>query len=84
VLYNFTGEHITSYTAASVGRNLYRYKYSTVTAGVAYQLRPAVNLTLDVSNLYNEPQANYRGIPDQMQSTVINGTTISFGVNGRF
>jgi iron complex outermembrane recepter protein len=84
VLYNYAGAHITSYTAASVGRNLYRDKFATINAGVAYQYSPAVNFTIDVGNLTNEPQRFYRGIPDQMQSTIINGTTITFGVNGRF
>ncbi|WP_414660349.1 TonB-dependent receptor [Horticoccus sp. 23ND18S-11] len=84
VLYNYTGDYITAFTAASVGRNLYRYKYSTVTAGVAYQYRPWLQFTADVANLFNEPQAQYRGIPDQMANTIINGTTITLGVNGRF
>ena len=84
VLYNYTGNYITNYTAASVGRNLYRYSYKTLTAGVAYQYRPSLSFTVDVGNLTNEPQRFYRGIPDQMQSTIINGTTITFGMNGRF
>ena len=84
VLYNYTGDYITAFTAASVGRNLYRYSYSTVTAGVAYQYRPWLQFTADVANLFNEPQSQYRGIPDQMANTIINGTTITLGVNGRF
>ena len=40
--------------------------------------------TVDVSNLTNEPQRWYRGIPSQMQQTIINGSTNTFGVNGRF
>jgi hypothetical protein len=37
-----------------------------------------------VSNLTNEPQAFYRGIPDQMERTIINGTSITLGITGRF
>ena len=84
LLYNYTGRYITSYSAGSVGRNIYRYKYAVLNVGVAYQLRPSLQLTLDLANLGNEPQAFYRGIPDQMQNTIINGTTWTFGVNGRF
>ncbi|MBI5766497.1 MAG: TonB-dependent receptor [Verrucomicrobia bacterium] len=84
ILYNVTGSYITSYTAASLGRNLYRYKYEVINLGAAYQLRPWLQLTVDLANLGNEPQRIYRGIPDQMQSTIINGTTWTFGVNGRF
>ncbi|MDO8544034.1 MAG: TonB-dependent receptor [Opitutaceae bacterium] len=84
VLYNFTGSYITSYSAASVGRNVYRYKYDTINLGVGYQWRPSLAFTIDVANLGNEAQRWYRGIPDQMQQTIINGSTITFGVNGRF
>ncbi len=84
LLYNFTGDYITSYTAASVGRNLYRFKYESVTAGVSWQVRPSLQLTLDVANLFNEPQQFYRGIRTQMQNTIINGTTVTAGINGRF
>lgn len=84
LLYNFTGSYITNFTAATVGRNLYRYKYATLTAGVAYQYRPSLSFTVDVGNLTNEPQRLYRGNPSQMSTTILNGTTITFGVNGRF
>ncbi len=81
---NYTGDYITSFTAASVGRNLYRMKRSLTNLGLAYQVRPSLTLTCDVANLYNEPEAFYRGIRDQMASTNIPGTSITLGVNGRF
>jgi TonB-dependent receptor len=84
VLVNHTGDYITSYSAASAGRNLYRFERTVVNLGFGYQVRPALQVTCDVTNLFNEPQAFYRGIPDQMQSTVILGTTITVGVSGRF
>jgi TonB-dependent receptor len=81
---NYTGTFTSSYSAANLGRNLYVMKRTIVNFGVAYQIRPAVTLSLDVGNVFNEPQVAYRGIPDQMQYTVLNGTTLTFGVNGRF
>ncbi len=84
ILYNFTGSYITAFTAATPGRNLYRFKYATVTAGMSYQVRPNLQLTLDAGNLTNEPQSFYRGVTTQMQNTILNGTTLTFGVNGRF
>jgi iron complex outermembrane recepter protein len=84
VLVNYTGDYISSYSAASVGRNLYVLKRTTTNLGLEYQLRPWLRLTCDVSNLFNEPQAFYRGIPDQMQSVIITGTLVTFGVAGRF
>lgn len=84
VLYNYTGSYIVEYSSASVGRNRYRQKFKTVHLGAAYQLRPAVTLTCDVANLTNTPQVWYRGVPGQMQSTIINGIAVSAGVTGRF
>ena len=84
VLYNFTGEHITSYNATSPALNLYRQSNKTVNFGMAYQVRPALNLSLDVANLFNEPQVLYRGFKDRTQRTLYNFVTITAGVNGRF
>ncbi|MBL9213730.1 MAG: TonB-dependent receptor [Opitutaceae bacterium] len=84
VLVNYTGAYINAYTAASVGRNQYRYERTIVNLGLSYQLTPALSFNCDVSNLFNEPVAFYRGIPDQMERTLITGTTINFGVSGRF
>lgn len=84
LLYNFTGSYISAFTAATPGRNLYRFQYATVNAGVSYQLRPNLQLTLDAANLTNEPQSLYRGVRSQMQNTILNGTSLTFGVNGRF
>jgi TonB-dependent receptor len=84
LLYNFNGSYITAFTAATPGRNLYRFQYATVNAGVSYQVRPNLQLTLDAANLTNEPQSLYRGVRSQMQNTILNGTSLTFGVNGRF
>ena len=65
-------------------RNLSRFERTIVNAGVAYHFRPWMNLTFDVGNIFNEPEARYRGYPYRMQSTNIPGTTITMGVNGRF
>ncbi len=84
LLYNFTGEHITSYNATSPALNLYRRSNKTVNFGMAYQVRPALNLSLDVANLFNEPQVLYRGFKDRTERTLYNFVTITAGVNGRF
>jgi hypothetical protein len=55
-----------------------------VNLGLAYQLSPALSLTCDIDNLFNEKQRLYRRIPDQMQRTNMTGTTITLGVSGRF
>jgi TonB-dependent receptor len=84
LLYNYTSDYILAFTAASLGRNQYRLKREIVNLGVSYQLNPRLSLTADVSNLFNEPVTQYRGIKDQMERTLIHGVTINFGVSGRF
>jgi iron complex outermembrane recepter protein len=84
VLWNYVGSYITSYSAASVGRNVYRFSRVLTNVGFAYQLRPSLSFTCDINNITNEPQRLYRGIPDQVQNHIIQGTSITMGVSGRF
>lgn len=84
VIANYTSAYINSYSAGSLGRNRYRYARTVVNTGIDYRLRSGVTLALDVDNIFNEPQRFYRGTPDQMQQTYINGVTLTFGVSGRF
>jgi hypothetical protein len=48
------------------------------------QMRPYLSLTCDVANLTNAHQVQYRGIPDQMALDRNSGTTVTFGISGRF
>ena len=84
VLYNRTSDYIAGYDATNPGRNSYRQELKTVNFGVAYLVRQSVSLNIDVSNVFNAPQVLYRGIRSQMQTTIINGVAINFGVSGRF
>lgn len=84
VLASYTGDYLQSYSATAAWRNLYRFKRTIVNLGLSYQIRPALSLTCDVSNLFNEPQALYLGSKDRTQSTIINGTTLTAGLSGRF
>jgi len=81
---NRTGEFINAFTQGSPARNQYTRARTTVNAGIAYQWRPAVSFSLDVQNVFNAPQQFYRGNADQMSEYRIPGTTITFGVSGRF
>ncbi len=84
LLYNYTGDYIDTYNAAFPGRNYFRFPFRTVNVGVSYQLRPTLSLTADVANLFNENQRLYRGDRSQMARTIINGTTVTLGMSGRF
>ena len=84
ILLNYNGTGLTSYNAANPALNLYRKKRTTTSIGVSYQFRPALSVTLDADNVFNEPQVHYRGIPDRIQRTVLNGVTVTGGIMGRF
>jgi iron complex outermembrane recepter protein len=84
ILYNFIGEHITSYSATSPALNLYRFDRKTVHLGFAYKVRPSVSFTLDIANLFNEPQKLYQGLPNRTQDVMITFVTVTAGVTGRF
>jgi len=84
VVANRTGEYIRAFTAASPARNLYTRERTIVNAGIAYQWKPELSFSVDVNNLFNEPQVWYRGLADRMSETRIAGITITFGVSGRF
>jgi len=84
LLYNRTSDHIVSYDATNPARNSYRQELRTLNFGVAYVLRPAVSLNIDISNLFNAPQVLYRGVSSQMQTTIINGVAVNVGLSGRF
>jgi iron complex outermembrane recepter protein len=81
---NYTGGYLTALNTANPPLNLYRNERTIVNAGVAYRFRPTLSFSVDVNNLFNEHQSFYRGYPDRMQRTIIPGTTITFGVSGRF
>ena len=80
---NYIGTHITGFNVAA-HRSVFRFSRTITNAGIACHFRPWAAFTLDVSNLFNEPEAFYRGSADRIQAYNIAGTTITMGVNGRF
>ena len=84
VLYNFTGEYITSLNTTNPALSQYRYSMKTVNVGVGYQYRPALNFSVDVANLLNEPQEWYVGYKNRLRRHIENFVTVTVGMNGRF
>jgi TonB-dependent receptor len=84
LLYNFTGEYITSFNATNPGLSIYRYSMKTLNVGFGYQYKSGLGLTLDISNLFNEPQEFYMGTKERFRQNITNFVTIAVGVNGRF
>ena len=85
VSYNYTSESIrNSYNVGAPSRNQYMKPRDMVNVNLRYQLRSNLTATVGVANLFNEPQIYYRGIADQLETFLIQGTTITAGIEGRF
>ena len=85
ILYNYTSLNIRgNYNFAQPSRNVFMQPRETVNLGVSYQVRPDLRVSLDIQNLFNEPQQYYRGIPDQLQQQRIQPTKITMGMQGQF
>jgi TonB-dependent receptor len=84
VLYNYTGENITTFNATNPAMNVYRFPMQTVNLGASYQVKPAVGLSVDIANAFNEPQSSYMAVKDRLRQNIYNFVTVTVGVNGRF
>ncbi len=85
VSYNYTAEHIRDlYNVANPSRNRYMHSRKLVNASARYEINPRLILGVGVQNVFNEPQIYYRSIRDQMETFLVNGTTMTFTVEGRF
>ncbi|MES2693451.1 MAG: TonB-dependent receptor [Verrucomicrobiota bacterium] len=84
LLANYATDYLDTYNATAPGRNLYRFSRKLINLGFSYQVRPSLNVTLDIDNLTNVPQKRYRGIPDQVEYFNYPGTTFTVGLSGRF
>jgi iron complex outermembrane recepter protein len=84
VTINRTGSYLRNFTAVGSGANLYTRARTVTNVGLGYQIRPSLSLSLDVNNIFNEPQSWYRGVPDQLAQIYIPGVTVTCGLSGRF
>lgn len=86
ISYNYNSESIRGgYNIAQPSRNRYMMSREIINASARYQL-PWRNTTVSVGvyNMFNAPQKYYRGIPDQLETFLMQGTTMTFGLEGRF
>jgi TonB-dependent receptor len=83
ILYSYMAATLWDYST-NPSRLRYRDDRELVNIGLTYRWSRAVSLSLDLTNAFNEPQAFYRALPSRLERSTFNGTTISFGVSGRF
>ena len=73
-----------NYIGTGPSRNIFMFSRELVNVNMRYQLPRALTLNFGVQNLFNAPQRYYRGVPDQLQTFLMQGTTIIAGIEGRF
>lgn len=83
VLYSYMAETLWDY-ATDASRLRYRDARELVNLGVTYQLTRRVSFSVDLTNVFNEPQDYYRARPERLERSTFNGTTMTFGLSGRF
>ena len=84
VSYNYTSYHIRSFDATNPSRNQYMGERDLINLNLRYQLPRNTTLTFGVANVFNEPQRYYRSNQDQIEQFLIQGTTLTMGLEGRF
>ena len=85
ISYNYNSESIRgAYNVAQPSRNRYMKHRELVNLNFRYQIRRNMTANVGVANVFNEPQRYYRSIPDQMETFLIQGTTMTAGIEARF
>lgn len=56
----------------------------TVNLGFGYQYRQSLGLTVDLADVFNEPQEFYMGYTDRYRQNITTFVTVAIGLNGRF
>jgi iron complex outermembrane recepter protein len=83
--YNYTDGSIRgAYNVANPSRNRYMMPRSLFNVNLRYNLPRNMTVNLGVQNVFNEPQRYYRSIQDQLETFLIQGTTMTLSLEGRF
>ena len=82
VQYNYMSAYLTN--AGTEARRQFRFARELVNLGLGYQWRKNLGFSIDLVNLFDEPQELYRGFTDRLSNARYNGTAISFGISGTF
>jgi iron complex outermembrane recepter protein len=81
---SYLSDYIANYNANSPGQSIYVASRTLVNPSIAYEVRPYLSLTCDVSNFFHEHQVRYIGTPARMSQNRDNPVTVTFGIRGRF
>lgn len=85
VSYNYTDGSIRgAYNIAQPSRNRYMMPRGMFNMNLRYQLPRNITASFGVQNIFNEPQRYYRSIHDQLETFLIQGTTMTLNLEARF
>ncbi|MBP7143224.1 MAG: TonB-dependent receptor [Opitutaceae bacterium] len=84
ILYNYQSSYLQDYSAMDASRLRYRTARELVNVGVSYRIHRNATLSIDVANVFNEPQDYYRGLAERLERSTTNGVALVVGVRGRF
>jgi len=84
ILYNYQSAYLQDYSATDAARLRYRSARELINVGVSYRIHRNASLSVDVANIFNEPQEYYRGLADRLERSTTNGVAVVVGVRGRF
>lgn len=82
-LVNYTGAYLQDYSA-DASRLRYRVDRTVWNFGATWDFRRYASFFIDVQNAFDEPIEFYRAVPGRLERYTDNGTTLVFGVTGRF
>ena len=84
ISYNYTDGSIRGgANIAQPSRDSYMMPRSLFNVNLRYNLPRNMTLNLGVQNLFNEPQRYYRGVHDQLNQMLLQGTTLTLSLEGR-
>ena len=72
-----------AYNVANPSRNSFMMPRNLFNTNVRYTLPRNMTLNFGVQNLFNEPQRYYRGVHDQVNQVLLQGTTLTLSLEGR-
>jgi hypothetical protein len=81
---SYSSGYLDTYNAASPALNVYATSRVLVSPSFAFDLRPSLTLTCEVTNATNEHQVRYQVRPKLVRQDRDNPTNITFGLKGRY
>lgn len=79
---SYSSSYLDTYSAANPVLNVYTERRVLVSPSIAYEIRPSLTLTCEVTNIFNEFQVRYRK-PDFFTQQRDNPIHVIFGIKGR-